>query len=359
MKQYQIATVPGLSAVTSLELEAMGLHPANTDSVRSADILTVSYDGEPARLLAVRTAEDVFAVLARIKLTGQVSDMRGLAGSPAWMASLRGAVADWSRVTGKPVVKRQIFRVVAQAEDAAWRHYRRNELMLAAERGVMSAQTSWRLNRDEAPLEIWLQQAGHELLVSLRLSSAEMRQHGGRTIERAAALRPSVGAAMIRLTEPADDDVFLDPMCGTGTILLERAVAGRYELLLGGDIDQAAVDATLANFGPRHQPRQIERLDATDLPFRPGSVSAIATNLPWGRQISEQAALPKLYGAFLSEAGRVLVPGGRMVLLTSEWDMLKRELAEHPEFERRRTLSNVTILGRRADIFVLVKSGRR
>jgi tRNA (guanine6-N2)-methyltransferase len=88
-------------------------------------------------------------------------------------------------------------------------------------------------------------------------------------------------------------------------------------------------------------------------------VSAIATNLPWGRQISEQAALPKLYGAFLSEAGRVLVPGGRMVLLTSEWDMLKRELAEHPEFERRRTLSNVTILGRRADIFVLVKSGRR
>jgi tRNA (guanine6-N2)-methyltransferase len=355
MKDYQIATVPGISPVTRQELDELGALVVRTDQVRSADILSVQAS-DASRLLELRTAEDVFATLARVRLTGGVGDMRTVAGLPAWMAALRRVVAEWSHAAGKPVVKRQVFRVVVQADDVAWRHYRRNELMLAAERGIMTAQTSWRLNRDVAPLEIWLQQSGHELLVSLRLSTAEMRQHGGRTQERTAALRPSVAAAMVRLTKPREDDVFLDPMCGSGTILLERAQAGRYELLIGGDKDPEAVAATLANFGPRHQPRQIERMDATDLPFRLASVTAMATNLPWGRQISEQAALPELYAGVLREAVRVLVPGSRLVLLTSEWDLLRKAMTERPELKLEQTLTNVVILGRRADIFGLIKA---
>jgi 23S rRNA G2445 N2-methylase RlmL len=305
--------------------------------------------------LSLRTVEDVFVVLGSLKLSGQPSDMKALASASWWGAPLREALTAWSRVTGKPIVKRLQFRVVVQADDVAWRNYRRQDLMLAGERALLNAGTSWRLSREEAPLEIWLQQSGRELLASVRLSTADMRQHGGREAERGAALRPSVAAAMVQLTRPADSDVFLDPMCGTGTLLLERAQVGRYGLLLGGDNDSAAVAAALANFGPRHQPRRIERWDATALPVEDASVNAVACNLPWGRQISEQSALPALYAGVLREMARVVVSGGRIVLLTSEWNILKRAVRDRSELRMDQTISNVEILGRRADLLVLVR----
>ena len=316
--------------------------------------MELEYAGAVRDLLALRTVEDVFVALGTLRLSGQPADLKALERAPFWGGSLRQALKAWEEATGRVVVKRQVFRVVVQAEDVAWRHYRRSDLGLAAERAVLGG-SSWRLDREAAPLEIWLQQAGRELVVGLRLSTGSMRQHGGREAERGAALRPSVAAAMVRLTNPADDDVFLDPMCGTGTLLLERAAAGRYQMLLGGDADPAAVEATLANFGPRHQPRRIERWDATRLPLEDASVTNLACNLPWGRQVSEQAALPSLYGGMLREARRVLAPGGRMVLLTSEWKLLKNAIKGRPEFELEQTLANIEILGRRADIFSLRK----
>ena len=162
-------------------------------------------------------------------------------------------------------------------------------------------------------------------------------------MERAAALRPTIAAAMVMATRPADEDVFLDPMCGSGTILLERALAGRHGLLLGGDIDPAAVKAAQANFGPRHKPVRIAKMDARALPLEDASVDVVAANLPWGRQIARS----------LKEMVRVLRPGGRVVLLTSEWRLLKTIIKEQSALKLTRTIPNIEVLGRRADMIVL------
>ena len=111
--------------------------------------------------------------------------------------------------------------------------------------------------------------------------------------------------------------------------------------------------AALDNFGPRHQPREIVRWDARELPLADASVTTVLCNLPWGRQIGEQAAMPALYAGVMAELARVLVPGGRMVLLTSEWELLKRVVAACPELELHETVRNVEVLGRRADIVVV------
>ncbi len=356
---YQLTNLPGLASVLSRELtDRLGKAAVVRDvvRVRNADISLVEYNGAAANLRGIRTAEDVFVSLDRIKLSGQLADMKAVANAGLWSGPLRQALTIWSQVTGKPLTKRLTWRVVVQADDAQWRQYRRQELMLAAERALLNAGTSWRLNRDEAPLELWLQQVGRQLLVSLRLTTSADRQHGGRTVERAAALRPSVGAAMVYLSKPADTDVVLDPMCGTGTLLLERAVTGRYQQLLGGDNDPAAAKATLANFGPRHQPREITQWDARKLPLDNESVTTILCNLPWGRQIGEKATMPALYDKLLPEFSRVLAPGGRMILLTSEWNILKHALKDVAELNIDETISNVEVLGRRADIFVITKN---
>ncbi len=353
---YQLTTLPGFSVVLARELRQLAnARVREVERTRSNDVVSLAYEGDAMALGKLRTIEDAFVNLGRVNLSGSPADMKALTVAPVWGGPLREALGTWSRFTGKPLTKRLTFRVVVQAEDTQWRQYRRTELMLAAERALLRTGTSWRLNRDVAPLEIWLQQVERQLLVSVRLTTGISRQHGGREAERTAALRPSAAAALVLLSDPADTDVFLDPMCGAGTILLERAAMGRYELLLGGDIDQGAVDATLANFGPRHQPRRIERWDATKLPLENSSVTKIVCNLPWGRQISHKAELPQLYGAFLSEAARVLSAGGRMVLLTSEWDILKAALRAEPSLRLEQTIQNLEILGRRADVFRLVR----
>ncbi len=352
---YQLTTLPGLSDVFKQELAEWLSEVKVTEVMRTRnnDIVLVRYAGDVKQLQKMRLMEDTYVTLGRVKLSGGLADMKTLSAAAVWSGPLREALNLWSRYTGQSLTKRQTFRVVVQADDVRWRQYRRQDMMLAAERALLRVGSSWRLDRDQAPLEVWLQQARRQLLVSVRLTTGLDRQHGGREVERAAALRPSVAAAMVWLSRPADDDVFLDPMCGSGTLLLERAVAGRYQLLLGGDIEAAAVETTLANFGPRHQPRRIERWDATDLPLEDGSVSKVVTNLPWGRQIGEKAVLPQLYAGFVAEAGRVLHPGGRLVVLTSEWDIFKGILARQAGFQIEQIVTNVEILGRRADIFVV------
>ena len=162
-----------------------------------------------------------------------------------------------------------------------------------------------------------------DFICALRLSDATMRHRRYKTEHIAASLRPSVAAAMGWLTEPQADDVFLDPMCGAGTLLIERGVIARHRLLLGVDHGAEVLAAASANIGPRHKPRQLFRADARRLPLRSGSVTKIATNLPFGKRVGTHRDNVPLYREAIREMHRVLAPGGRMVL-GSERDPWRR-----------------------------------
>jgi 23S rRNA G2445 N2-methylase RlmL len=155
---------------------------------------------------------------------------------------------------------------------------------------------------------------------------------------------------MVILSEPRDDDVFLDPMCGAGTILIERGEHGRYGQLLGGDLDPQAVAATRTNVGPRYKPIEIRQWDATALPLPDASVTRVVCNLPFGHKIGSARILPGLYRGFLAEAIRVLRPGGVAVLLTGERALLDRALRACPPLRPEGVLP-VVVLGREAFIF--------
>jgi 23S rRNA G2445 N2-methylase RlmL len=47
-----------------------------------------------------------------------------------------------------------------------------------------------------------------------------------------------------------------------------------------------------------------------------GSVPMLATNPPWGRKVSLEAAMMRFYARLGAEVARVLAPGGRAVVLT-------------------------------------------
>ena len=352
MTTYLISVFPGLASLAEAELrELTGAKALPAGRNRTAELLELRTNN--LTVTRVRVAEDVFLELGRIPLTGTSADLKTLAGAAAWGGGLASALTQLMTIRPGIAPSRLRFRVVAQADDVRWRLYRRVDLQTAVEAAILKHHPKWRLERDEAPVEIWLHQLGRELRLSLRMTAPHQRSRGGRSVEREAALRPTIAAAMVRLSDPRPSDVVLDPMCGTGTLLLERAEAGRYRQLLGGDIDPGAVKAALANFGLRHQPREFSQWDARALPLDPASVTVVLCNLPWGRQIGNPRQLPELYAKVLAEAVRVLVPGGRMVLITSEWRELKAAVASLPRLRVQQTVPNVEVLGRRADIFVL------
>ena len=206
--------------------------------------------------------------------------------------------------------------------------------------------------QEDAALEAWILEEKGEILCGVRLSDRTMRHRTYKKSNIAASLRPVVARALVTMTKPGPKDVFLDPMCGAGTLLIERGECGRYQQLLGGDIRPEALTAARSNIGPRYKPIELRSWNACDLPIEAGSVNSIACNLPFGNKVGQRSELADLYARFVPEARRVLVSGSAAVLLTSERALLERAVRDGTHFYCERMLS-LTLLGQRASAFVL------
>lgn len=180
-------------------------------------------------------------------------------------------------------------------------------------RRLLAAHPGWRLERERPDAEVVAFLHRHDAVVALRLTDPGFRH---RHYARApAALSPTVAAALVRLSVPSAQDRLLDPCCGGGTILLERAGMGPYRELLGGDAAPDALEVARANLGPRHQPWTLRLWDARRLPLPDACVNRVASNLPFGVQLPATGGVPAFAAACLREVDRVLEPGGRAVLL--------------------------------------------
>jgi len=138
------------------------------------------------------------------------------------------------------------------------------------------------------------------------------------------ALDASVAAAMVRLTRPRDDDVFLDPVCGSGTILQERRDHGPAHAVLGSDLDPGAPAAAV-------------RADATNLPHPDGSVTAIVANPPWGHRFDTTDDFNE---RLLAEVGRVATADAHFVVVTHDVKRFERALRGQ---DRWRPLERLTL----------------
>lgn len=154
--------------------------------------------------------------------------------------------------------------------------------------------------------------------VCLKLSSAAFRFRGEGRGFSAGAIRPAIANALVLLTQPKGDDVFLDPFCGSGTIAFERAQLPARRVL-ASDISPEALEIARQNLPVAVR---LQRCDARSLPHKDASIDAIASNIPWDVQIQVDDLLA-LYVDFLREAGRLLKPGGALVLLTDKQEALE------------------------------------
>lgn len=333
--RYLILGIPGLA---SLIAEEVGGDLSGNDG--RADIVVVE---RPGRVFGTRLGEDVLVevtnVATRRPLRSLIAEtVPSLNGSP--MEKALSVWAAWRR----PLSTRMTYRVVARllSEDA----FLRTELRDGLTAEIGRARPAWRA-ADPSDLEFWaLEDRPGRLRIGLRLTTAELRNRGGRSEEREAALRPTLAAAMVRLAGEAAGTL-IDPCCGAGTILSESYSAGWNPI--GGDIDHDAVAAALRNVGST----RLWVGDAARLPVADGAVGAVVSNLPFG----EQHKLPERPGAWfrrvLDEAARVTGGGPVVVLAPRSRELEGAITACDLDLEHA---VDVRLLGRRATVFSL---GRR
>ncbi|HEY6739917.1 MAG TPA: hypothetical protein VI076_13820, partial [Actinopolymorphaceae bacterium] len=196
-----VLTVPGLGPFVARDLARSGAEVTARGHDGRADVVACeSSPGREKALLDLRTAEDVFVEFGRT--------LRAEGDRPTWIATrlwkparVAKAVELWRRLGGGRGTP--TYRVVVRVLQE--RSFRRTRLRTALAAVVRSGEPRWR-PADPAGLELWVvEYARGKFLAGVRLSTAEMRQHGGRPAERTGALRPAVAAAMVGLaSENAD-----------------------------------------------------------------------------------------------------------------------------------------------------------
>jgi tRNA (guanine6-N2)-methyltransferase len=191
---------------------------------------------------------------------------------------------------------------------------------------AMEHRTGLREDPREGNLQIRVRRGnpGNGWDVLVRISPRPLSARPWRVCDMPGALNAAVAAAMVLLTEPRGKQSFLNPACGSGTLLVERAASEQAQRIIGCDIAEAALSCAQENISASGYGAAIEIYgwDAQDLPLDQSSVDAICIDLPFGHLVGTHEANHELYPRILRECARVARTGAMCCVLTHQADLL-------------------------------------
>ncbi len=186
------------------------------------------------------------------------------------------------------------------------------------------------------------------LLVGLDTTGKKgLHRRGYRIYQHPAPLNPTIAASLLKISEWDPSKVLVDPMCGSGTILIEAALMGSGippgliresgdELPLKRDLRLIGVEKfrkhvegckkMLLNLGMDFI--EVLKGDAGRLDEYIKKADVIVTNPPYGIRIGKRSIIRRLYHRFLKNSRNVINEDGRIVLLTPQKKLLRRIATE-------------------------------
>jgi predicted RNA methylase len=207
-------------------------------------------------------------------------------------------------------------------------------------------------------LELIVEGAGTASRLLIRPSFMRDERFAYRARDVGGSISPVVAACLARLACTGPAAAVLDPTCGSGTLLIERALLGGAQSLQGIDISPNAVAAAQTNVRAAGLARRIQvaQGDATRAESWPPCDEVLA-NLPFGlRTGRRETDLPQLYKALLSQIALRLRPSGRAVLYTTNKHIVEAALPAHKA--RLRLHRHLTVLagGLWVHVWVIVRN---
>lgn len=350
-----LLTAPGLAKICLQELELMGIKYSNPNilHLRNHDLILITLATREVRKTSrLRTVDDVFFIIESERALASHGALNALRKTQLKDPILQGIALKFdTRRSTKRTTNYWVF--VKQDRDSA---VFRKQIAQALVENIAREFSKWKA-REPADIELWAFMCNERLTYGLRLSDAAFRKRRYKVDERAGALRPTIAAAMavLAMRDLSSPAKVLDPMCGSGTILIEAAALNGHCTCLGIDIDESAVELAKLNTRQARLDERIEFLhgDSTDQDsgvFESARQPAekfdcIISNLPFGVKF-KPADLQQLYNSALKIWKLQLSPSGRMILLVADGALLLKEAKKVGL--KARTICTLRVLGRLA-----------
>ena len=181
------------------------------------------------------------------------------------------------------------------------------------------------------------------------------RRPRSRAFFHPSAIFPKLSRALVNFSGVQPGETFLDPFCGTGSLLIESSIIGAEPI--GIDLARKMVRGARRNAIKYGQPwLGIVRADARRLPIK--EVEAVATDIPYGRASSAGGQASGDILRWLLEGAPSVIPRGRKLVVmhpkSLEVEPLAREAGElrveqeHDIYVHRTLTRTITVLRRDA-----------
>ena len=200
-------------------------------------------------------------------------------------------------------------------------------------RAVSSACEGGKLVNSPSDYELELRVEGNERNARLfvKLFTVKDERFAYRAESIPASMNPAVAAAVLRFAQEhfKVGARVIDPCCGSGTLLIERAKLSPCQSLTGVDIAHRAIDAArkntaLAVVNAKYTVNDILRFEC----HRP--YDELICNLPFGNRVGTHSSCEKLYRGLVAKLPELVRKGGVAVLYTMEFTLLKNIIRESP-----------------------------
>ncbi len=161
---------------------------------------------------------------------------------------------------------------------------------------------------------------GEKLYTGLKLASYNPRQFyerriGKRPFKHPSALKPKISRCMVNLARAKPGDVFFDPFCGAGSLLIEAGLLGCR--VIGSDLNAKLLRGARENL--RFYDLEDFCLVVADSAFLPfSSLGPLATDLPYGRRSASIAHPPdEIARLFVRQLADLLPEGDYACIMSS------------------------------------------
>lgn len=205
-----------------------------------------------------------------------------------------------------------------------------------------------RLNPD---IEFWiLARSEGFVLTCLRITQNKNKERALLKGE----LRPEIAYLLCCLSEPTNEDVFLDPFCGYGSIPLERSSLQGFKQIIASDMDKSKLtmirERILENNISLFQKDFFSKES-----FGQNSIDKIVTDPPWGDFATLDLETDLFYCKFLNQASYVLKENGLLIFITSKKNETEKAIEINNDSFKLVLKLDILVSGKKVGLYKLKK----
>lgn len=233
-----------------------------------------------------------------------------------------------------------------------------NKKVLSKLENEIKKQYKINVNFDKKPsdYEFWLLSRSEKItFFMLRITKNRKKCEKGE-------LKPEISNILNLIASIDENDVILDPFCGSGSILLERSRIANFKGLFNCDIDKEKVLALKDKIKKINNKKLnksffVKNLDFFENNFDNNFFTKIITDPPWGF-FEKIDSIDAFYSKFFEISYRILKENGILVLLTANKNEVESLLNKSLNKFQLQEKYDVLISGKKAGIYKILKKNK-